>query len=230
MKERSHHNKSVSNLTLRAKQQQTIVQRANKFNSNIYHRTITMPMKLDHTSVKKHKIALMKQQAREERERAARAPGTSYEVLSKQVLYNLEMQLKNEEFRDIRKFKFHYSSYFMELKKDGSTLQSNTLVSLAKDNNKYAQTIVDVIVEQISDNEMNPHGKLIILYLIDAIVQNSGGVYLNLFSRCIVKIFVETFQKVIIVFMIHTSHYIIHFCLIICFNFIISLSIFISGG
>lgn len=41
--------------------------------------------------------------------------------------------------------------------------------------------------------------KLPILYLIDSIVKNVGGVYIKYFSQSIVKIFIGAFEKVIIV-------------------------------
>lgn len=40
--------------------------------------------------------------------------------------------------------------------------------------------------------------KLPILYLIDSIVKNVGGVYIKYFSQSIVQIFVGAFEKVII--------------------------------
>lgn len=43
---------------------------------------------------------------------------------------------------------------------------------------------------------MDPDLKLPILYLIDSIVKNVGGVYTVLFSRTIVNIFVAVFEKV----------------------------------
>lgn len=39
--------------------------------------------------------------------------------------------------------------------------------------------------------------KLPILYLIDSIVKNVGGVYIKYFSQTIVKIFIGAFEKVI---------------------------------
>lgn len=41
--------------------------------------------------------------------------------------------------------------------------------------------------------------KLPILYLIDSIVKNVGGVYIKYFSQSIVKIFIGAFEKVIAV-------------------------------
>lgn len=46
---------------------------------------------------------------------------------------------------------------------------------------------------------MEPELKLPILYLIDSIVKNVGGVYIKYFSQSIVKIFIGVFEKVIIV-------------------------------
>lgn len=43
---------------------------------------------------------------------------------------------------------------------------------------------------------MDPDHKLPILYLIDSIVKNVGGIYKDLFSHQIVNIFVSVFEKV----------------------------------
>lgn len=45
---------------------------------------------------------------------------------------------------------------------------------------------------------MEPELKLPVLYLIDSIVKNVGGVYIKYFSQSIVKIFIGVFEKVII--------------------------------
>lgn len=44
--------------------------------------------------------------------------------------------------------------------------------------------------------QVEPGSKLPILYLIDSILKNVGGKYIEHFQRSIVSVFVETFKKV----------------------------------
>lgn len=44
--------------------------------------------------------------------------------------------------------------------------------------------------------QVKPDSKLPILYLIDSILKNLGGKYIEYFEKSIVSVFVETFRKV----------------------------------
>ncbi|XP_055372303.1 uncharacterized protein LOC129606180 [Condylostylus longicornis] len=70
----------------------------------------------------------------------------------------------------------------------------NMLTILAEENIEHAEVIVKVVEQHIA--KVNPDIKLPVLYLIDSIVKNVGGQYIQLFSQCIVNIFVGVFDKV----------------------------------
>lgn len=70
----------------------------------------------------------------------------------------------------------------------------NMLTILAEENMEHAAIIVKVVEQHIS--KVNSDVKLPVLYLLDSIVKNVGGEYIQLFSNCIVNIFCGVFEKV----------------------------------
>ncbi|XP_073846203.1 pcf11 cleavage and polyadenylation factor subunit isoform X2 [Musca autumnalis] len=70
----------------------------------------------------------------------------------------------------------------------------NMLTMLAEENIEYAPVIVKVVEQHIA--KVPPEFKLPILYLIDSIVKNVKGTYVQLFSQCIVTLFCGVFEKV----------------------------------
>ncbi|XP_061394405.1 uncharacterized protein LOC133329962 [Musca vetustissima] len=70
----------------------------------------------------------------------------------------------------------------------------NMLTMLAEENIEYAGVIVKVVEQHIA--KVPPEFKLPILYLIDSIVKNVKGTYVQLFSQCIVSLFCGVFEKV----------------------------------
>lgn len=79
------------------------------------------------------------------------------------------------------------------------TINSKPLISmltmLAEDHSQYAQHIVQLIEQHLQ--KVKPSQKLPVLYLIDSIIKNlTEYSYSRLFSKNVVSIFCDTFQKV----------------------------------
>ncbi|KAF7987800.1 hypothetical protein HCN44_003663 [Aphidius gifuensis] len=70
----------------------------------------------------------------------------------------------------------------------------NMLTMLADDNVEHASAIVEAVENHLE--KVRPEIKLPVLYLIDSIVKNVSGAYLNLFAIKIVKTFSGVFEKV----------------------------------
>eukprot|EP00116_Pleurobrachia_bachei_P010969 sb/3471231/ len=66
-----------------------------------------------------------------------------------------------------------------------------TLSIVAGEYRKYGRTITDVIENHLM--KAVPSHKLPCLYLVDSIIKNIGAPYIDLLSRCIVKMFVSAF-------------------------------------
>ncbi|XP_063987411.1 uncharacterized protein Pcf11 isoform X2 [Diachasmimorpha longicaudata] len=70
----------------------------------------------------------------------------------------------------------------------------NMLTMLAEDNVEHAEAIVEAVENHLQKVESKY--KLPVLYLIDSIVKNVNGAYLNLFTQNIVNTFCGVFEKV----------------------------------
>ncbi|XP_011308584.1 uncharacterized protein [Fopius arisanus] len=70
----------------------------------------------------------------------------------------------------------------------------NMLTMLAEDNVEHAEAIVEAVENHLQKVESK--FKLPVLYLIDSIVKNVNGAYLNLFTQNIVNTFCGVFEKV----------------------------------
>ncbi|XP_055310467.1 uncharacterized protein LOC129573660 isoform X3 [Sitodiplosis mosellana] len=95
--------------------------------------------------------------------------------------------------RNDREIADSYLSSLVDLTNNSKPL-INMLTMLAEENIEHGQTIVDAVEQRIA--KVEPDLKLPILYLIDSIVKNVGGVYIKYFSQTIVKIFIGAFEKV----------------------------------
>ncbi|XP_031629967.1 uncharacterized protein LOC116345060 [Contarinia nasturtii] len=100
------------------------------------------------------------------------------------------MDYVNQKNREVEE---SYLSSLVDLR-DTNKPMITMLSLLAEENIQHGQTIVDVIKQQIS--QVEPQFKLPILYLIDSIVKNVRGIYIDLFDQCIFGIFVDVFKKV----------------------------------
>ena len=69
----------------------------------------------------------------------------------------------------------------------------NQLSQIAENNSIYADIIADVIYKHLK--ETIPGQKLPMLYLIDSIIKNVGGIYKRLFEEYIVEIFILVFES-----------------------------------
>ncbi|GAB0098150.1 hypothetical protein DMENIID0001_138570 [Sergentomyia squamirostris] len=70
----------------------------------------------------------------------------------------------------------------------------NMLTIIAEENIEHAAVIVRAVKQHL--DQVNPDVKLPVLYLIDSIVKNVGGNYVDLFENHIVKMFCGVFEKV----------------------------------
>nr|XP_020479955.1 pre-mRNA cleavage complex 2 protein Pcf11 [Monopterus albus] len=70
----------------------------------------------------------------------------------------------------------------------------NMLTILAEENLNFAKDIVAIIEAQIS--KAPPAEKLPVLYLVDSIVKNVGGQYLEVFAKNLITSFICVFEKV----------------------------------
>ncbi|XP_063228408.1 serine/arginine repetitive matrix protein 2-like isoform X2 [Bacillus rossius redtenbacheri] len=70
----------------------------------------------------------------------------------------------------------------------------NMLTMLAEENIDHAAAIVQAVEQHLQ--KVQPSIKLPVLYLIDSIVKNVGGAYINLFTQNIVSTFCGVFEKV----------------------------------
>ncbi|KAM9333156.1 pre-mRNA cleavage complex 2 protein Pcf11-like [Pholidichthys leucotaenia] len=70
----------------------------------------------------------------------------------------------------------------------------NMLTILAEENLSFAKDIVAIIEAQIS--KAPPEQKLPVLYLVDSIVKNVGGEYLEVFAKNLIASFICVFEKV----------------------------------
>lgn len=69
----------------------------------------------------------------------------------------------------------------------------NTLSIVAGENRRFAKTITGAIESHIL--KASPEHKLPCLYLLDSVIKNIGVPYIEHFSRCIVKIFTNSFSE-----------------------------------
>ncbi|XP_033103764.1 pre-mRNA cleavage complex 2 protein Pcf11-like [Anneissia japonica] len=86
-----------------------------------------------------------------------------------------------------------YVSTLNDLKQNSKPM-INVLTMLAVDNIKYAKDIVGLVESRIQ--KASGKEKLPVLYLMDSIIKNKGGVYLQYFSSNLVQTFVGAFAKV----------------------------------
>ncbi|KAM9332766.1 LOW QUALITY PROTEIN: pre-mRNA cleavage complex 2 protein Pcf11-like [Pholidichthys leucotaenia] len=70
----------------------------------------------------------------------------------------------------------------------------NMLTVLAEENLSFTKDIVAIIEAQIS--KVPPEQKLPVLYLVDSIVKNVGGEYLEVFAKNLIASFICVFEKV----------------------------------
>ncbi|TPX37058.1 hypothetical protein SmJEL517_g00862 [Synchytrium microbalum] len=86
-----------------------------------------------------------------------------------------------------------YQSSLVDLTRNDRNLILS-LTEIARENERWASTIVDVIESQIRNAPSAQ--KLPVLYLLDSIVKNLGGVFVLEFSRNIVKTFAQAYDSV----------------------------------
>ncbi|XP_016845567.1 uncharacterized protein LOC100121761 isoform X2 [Nasonia vitripennis] len=86
-----------------------------------------------------------------------------------------------------------YVSSLQDLKTN-SKPQINLLTILAEDYIEYASAIVEAVEAHLQ--KVRSEIKLPVLYLIDSIIKNVNGSYINLFSKNIVQTFCNVFEKV----------------------------------
>ncbi|KAM9408152.1 pre-mRNA cleavage complex 2 protein Pcf11-like [Pholidichthys leucotaenia] len=70
----------------------------------------------------------------------------------------------------------------------------NMLTVLVEENRRFVKDIVTIIEAQIS--KAPPEQKLPVLYLVDSIVKNVGGEYLEVFAKNLIASFICVFEKV----------------------------------
>mmetsp|Transcript_8972 Transcript_8972/g.9956 ORF Transcript_8972/g.9956 Transcript_8972/m.9956 type:complete len:574 (+) Transcript_8972:326-2047(+) len=98
----------------------------------------------------------------------------------------------------------HQGSYNHELAKEyeeslreltfNSKLIINNLTIIADENIKHAREIVDVVWRRMLQSP--PNAKLPVIYLMDSILKNVGGVYLDMFAKNLFYNVTSTFDKV----------------------------------
>ncbi|CAI5444721.1 unnamed protein product [Caenorhabditis angaria] len=84
-----------------------------------------------------------------------------------------------------------YKLTLSELNNNNKT-QINLLTILADDYKKCAAQIVDIIAAALMT--ANPQKKLVIMYVTDSILKNVKGVYIDLFNKQIIPMFLNAFQ------------------------------------
>lgn len=89
--------------------------------------------------------------------------------------------------------KEEYLHVLQDLKNNSKPL-INTLTIIAGENTHVANAIVSAIEQQLLN--AIPARKLPLVYLIDSIIKNIGGVYIPTFTYNLPQIFVETYQSV----------------------------------
>ncbi|KAI8337846.1 hypothetical protein EDC96DRAFT_346839 [Choanephora cucurbitarum] len=92
--------------------------------------------------------------------------------------------------RDLEQLKRNYKSALSELTFNSKPIITN-LTIMAQDNQAAASYIVREIENQLRNNAAGQ--KLPVLYLIDSICKNVGGIYISYFSRNMVNVFLDAY-------------------------------------
>ncbi|KAI8365709.1 hypothetical protein BD560DRAFT_401445 [Blakeslea trispora] len=99
-------------------------------------------------------------------------------------------QQHQQSNRDFEQLKRNYKSALSELTFNSKPIITN-LTIMAQDNQAAASYIVREIENQLRNNASGQ--KLPVLYLIDSICKNVGGIYISYFSRNMVNVFLDAY-------------------------------------
>ncbi|KND04116.1 uncharacterized protein SPPG_01555 [Spizellomyces punctatus DAOM BR117] len=94
---------------------------------------------------------------------------------------------------ELEAIRLEYRASLADLTFNSKPIITN-LTIIAQENTPAAPAIVQAIEDQMRNAQ--PKQKLPVLYLMDSIIKNVGGIYINLFARNIVRIFVSAYEMV----------------------------------
>ncbi|KAJ3279278.1 hypothetical protein HK104_001590 [Borealophlyctis nickersoniae] len=99
----------------------------------------------------------------------------------------------HSEANDLEAIRLEYRSSLADLTFNSKPIITN-LTIIAQENLSAASAIVQAIEDQMRNAQ--PKQKLPVLYLLDSICKNVGGVYISLFARNVVRVFSSAYQAV----------------------------------